>query len=725
MTKTLLLLFILSTTSVFAFAQQLKGKLADSQTHTRIRGASVSIKSRTDPSFSRYAVSDTSGSFIFPALTSGIFDISVTYIDYGNSMQAIQVDSAVSDLGTILLTRNAGILDSVVIIAKTPMAGQKGDTIQLNASQFKVNPDATVEDLAKKMPGITIQNGQVMAHGENVQKVTLDGRDLFGDDATAALRNLPAEIVDKIQIFDRLSDQAQFTGYDDGTGSKSINIVTKANMRNGQYGRVFAGYGTDDRYQAGGNTAILKGVRRISVVENFNNVNQQNFSSQDLFGVTSSQSRGGQAGGNRGKGGAPSGGNNSNFLVGQQNGINRTAAAGINYTDNWGPKLVFTGSYFFNDAHNTTNELVDRHYVLAGIPNFTQASVADGNNTNHRINMRFEYKIDSANQLIITPNLNFQNNNSLTRVSTGFFDPSLATLNNKTDNTNNSKRGGNNLSNSILFRHSFPKKGRTFSINLQTGYNRRTGNVYTDLFDTTFSGGSYTDSTSHRFTDQFINGHQLSANLIYTEPLSKKAQLQVNYNPSYTKSKADQEAYQLDETSDKYSVFDPNLSSKFNNNIRGQNAGLGYRYGTKETQFNAGFNYQRSELSSNQQFPRTLKVDKTFYNILPNAMLRLKLNTKSNIRFLYRASTNQPSVTQLQDVYDYTNLPFVIAGNPDLAQQFTQTISTRYTYSNTNKSTLLVGNVFLQTASNYITNATYVPLRDSSLTPDLLPLPIM
>ena len=632
MKKPLLLFLTTLCLVTTGIAQQtLKGNLTDSETHTRIRGASVSIRNAADPAFSRYALSDTAGNFLFSALDSGSYELLISYIGYLGVSRNIKLDSAVKDLGTLQLTRTSGLLDSVTVVAKTPMAEQKGDTFQLNASQFKVNPDATVEDLAKKMPGIVIQNGQVTAHGETVQKVTLDGRDFFGDDATAALKNLPAEIVDKIQIFDRLSDQAQFTGYDDGNTVKSINIVTKANMRNGQFGRVFAGYGTDGRYQAGGNTTILKDSRKISLVGNFNNVNTQNFASQDLLGVTSSGStRGGQGGGGSGRGGGGggtrggggAGGNTSNFLVGQQNGINRTTAAGINYSDNWGKKIVFTGSYFFNNTHNETNELVNRQYVKTGTPSNVQTTASQGDNTNHRVSMRFEYKIDSANQLIITPTLGFQNSSSLSRVGTRLIDSSQAAIS-TTNTINNSSRKGNNLSNSILYRHAFPKRGRSFSVNLQTGYNRKTGNVYTDFFDTTYTTGSdYTDSLSQRYTNQLSNGYQVSANFVYTEPLSKTAQLQVNYNPSYTKSKADQETFELDEASGKYSRFDQGLSNKFTNNTKGQNAGLGYRYFTKNTQINFGLNYQRSELNSDQQYPAVLKIDKSFNNILPNAMLR-------------------------------------------------------------------------------------------------------
>src|SRR5205814_4036636 len=227
-------------------------------------------------------------------------------------------------------------LGEVTVITKTPPTQQKGDTIQYNASQYKVNPDANAEDLIKKVPGITVdKQGNVTAQGDQVRKVTIDGRDFFGDDATAALRNLPAEIIDKIQVFDRLGDQAQFTGFDDGNTQKAVNIVTKANMRNGQFGRLYAGYGTDDRYSAGGNVSFFKDSRRISLVGLANNVNQQNFATQDLLGVTSSGGNrggfggfgGGQAGnriqgGNRGGGGnfGGFGSGQGNFLVGQQSG---------------------------------------------------------------------------------------------------------------------------------------------------------------------------------------------------------------------------------------------------------------------------------------------------------------------------------------------------------------------------------------------------------------------
>jgi hypothetical protein len=732
-------IFFLSIALIFtAFCSaqnhRVSGWVKSNDSVTNLRGVSVTLQNRLDSTDRKVTVTDSLGRFHFNDVRPDSFNIIFSSIGYGTTTNTIKVEDADLDLGFIFLATAADVTSSVTVVSSAPRVVQKGDTVQFSANQFKVNPDASAEDLAKKIPGITVENGQVKANGENVQKVTIDGRELFGDDATAALRNLPAEIIDKIQVFDRLSDQAQFTGFDDGSSTKGINIVTKASMRNGQFGRVFAGYGTDNRYFAGGNTTFLNGDRKIALVGNFNNVNQQNFASQDLLGVTNTNTQrggggggprgGGGGGGQRGGGGNPGGGgggfgNNGNFLVGQQSGINKTNAIGINYADNWGKKVQVSASYFFNNTDNTTNEQVSRKYFLEGIPNYDQTTFSNSKNNNHRFNMRFEYTIDSSNQLIISPSLSFQDNNSLRNVTSSFFDPTTLAISNRTSNTNTSARSGNNLNNTILWRHSFAKKGRTFSVNLNTSYNKRAGDVYTTLFDTTFTSTGFTDSTSRRFTDQQNNGYQVSANINYTEPLSQNSQLQFTYNPSYSKSRADQEAYQYETATGKYSVFNPALSSKFDNSVSGQNAGIGYRYGTRDNQLSFGLNYQRTALNSEQDFPRDLRVSKTFSNFLPNAMLRLKLNARSNIRFMYRANTNQPSVTQLQDVYDITNLPFVTAGNPDLAQQYSHILSTRYTFSNTTKGILLVGNVFLQTANNYITNATFVPLRDSALTPDV------
>jgi hypothetical protein len=413
--KRLVLLTTVIFTAISVHSQSIKGRLADPANNRPLAGATISLSGVKDSTIQRSALSDSLGIFSFGNLPFDSFLIKASFIGYEDFRQFVALNDSIHDLDlqTLYIPKTTVQLSGVTVTAKTPPAQQKGDTIQFNASQFKVNPDATVEDLVKKMPGVTVgRDGSVTTQGEQVKKVTIDGRDFFGDDASAALRNLPSDIVDKIQVFDRLSDQAQVTGIDDGNSVKAINIVTKSGMRNGQFGRVFAGYGTDDRYLAGGNMSFFKNNRRISVVGLLNNVNQQNFATQDLLGVTSSS--GGGRGGRGGRGGGNWGGGQDNFLVGQQTGINKTNALGINFNDKWGKKLDVSGSYFYNNSRNSNNQILNRQNLGEDTIRFyDENSLSQSTNYNHRINLRLEYKMDSANTLIVTPSLNFQKNQSI------------------------------------------------------------------------------------------------------------------------------------------------------------------------------------------------------------------------------------------------------------------------------------------------------------------------
>src|SRR5215211_8369180 len=247
------------------------GTVQDQQNKAPLSNATANLKSIADSSFSRSVVTDSLGRFRFSDLQRDSFLLTVSFVGYNPVTRGMRLDSADVSIEINLVPNSSQEL-ATVIIRSTTAPVQKGDTLQISASQFKVNPDATSEDLVRKVPGITVENGEVKAQGETVRRVTLDGRELFGDDATAALRNLPAEVVDKIQVLDRLSDQDRASGVVTGDTQKEINIVTKAGMRNGQYGRVFGGYGTDDRYSIGGNATFLKENRRIALVGQSNNI---------------------------------------------------------------------------------------------------------------------------------------------------------------------------------------------------------------------------------------------------------------------------------------------------------------------------------------------------------------------------------------------------------------------------------------------------------------------
>lgn len=700
----------------FAQTGSIKATVTDGADKKPVAGATVSLLLQKDSSTVKTTLTDAAGNFSFTELAADSFIVKISMISYQEYLSFITLKNNDRDLGSIEVSKQGKDLAVVTIVAKAPPVQQKGDTAQYSASQYKVNPDATTEDLIKKMPGITVdKDGTVTAQGEQVKKVTIDGKDFFGDDASAALKNLPSQVVDKIQVFDKLSDQAQLTGFDDGNSVKAINIVTKTGVKNGQFGRIYAGYGTDDRYAAGGNVSFFNNNRRISLVANFNNVNQQNFGSQDLLGLTSSGNNNNR-GGNNGPRGGRGGGGTDNFTVGQASGISKTNAFGINYSDQWGKKINVTGSYFFNNSTNNNESLIKTQtFGINGKDLFsTQNSNAVTDNYNHRINLRLEYKIDSSNSLFVIPSINFQKNNSTSLSSYQNYYGTGDSLN-TANIRSTADKNGYNIRNNILFRHSFAKRGRTLSFGLNTTFTKNNGETITDGAYRFFDGlGNVTDSAQNQFYDNHTNGYTIGGNIAYTEPIGKKGQLQLNYTPSIQKNKANQETFLYD--GGKYSLFDSTLSNKFDNTITTNNAGISYRYApSRDEQLSFGVSFQHSKLESDRVYPTPTSVNQSFSNILPNAMWRKKISNYSNIRLFYRASTNFPSVTQLQDVVNLSDPLRVSSGNPELKQSYTHFLASRYTYTNSKTGRSFFANIFMQAASDYISNATYIAAADSTI----------
>ena len=702
MNRIILTVAIIAFLGTGAFAQtgNITGTLRDQSDSSLVSGATIELLLQKDSSLVKATVSDSKGKFILTDVVAEGLIIRISTIGYQEYIDIFSLKEPAKDLGFISLFKRGKDLSTVTIISKAPPVVQKGDTSQYSANQYKVNPDATTEDLIKKMPGITVdKDGTVTAQGEQVKKITIDGKDFFGDDASAALKNLPSEVVDKIQVFDRLSDQAQLTGFDDGNSQKAINIVTKTAIKNGQFGRAYAGYGTDERYSAGGNVSFFNGDRRFSVVANFNNINQQNFGSQDLLGITSGASakRGGPGGGRGGRGMGMGG--SESFSVGQASGISRTNALGLNYSDKWGKKINVTGSYFFNNSTNN-NAAVTNIETLGAAKQFSfQDANNNTKNNNHRINLRLEYKIDSNNTLFIIPSINLQNNKTVSLSSLRTTNAVGDSVNNSLANSTND-RNGYNIRNNIMYRHSFPKKGRTLSIGFNTTFTKNDGESITDaqyrFYD---SLGVFTrDSLQNQFADNNTNGYTLGGSVAYTEPIGKKGQLQIDYNPSFQQNKADQQTFLFDGS--KYSKFDTTLSNRFDNTVT--------------TQMQASVTGCRPARTNSQRiYPTATNVDQSFSNILPNAMWRKKLSAYSNIRVFYRAYTNFPTVTQLQDVVNLTNPLRVSSGNPELKQSFAHFLGGRYSYTNTKTSRSFFANIFMQTAGDYISNAIYVAKQDS------------
>ena len=695
-------------------AQSVTGIVEDAATNMPVSNATIKLAGADSSEAPMLTVSGAKGNFTFDGVSNGTYTLTVTSVGYAAQNKPVTVIDQNVNL-KINISKRAETLSTVFINGAPPPVKQNGDTLDYAANQYKVNPDATSEDLIKKMPGITVdkQTGAVTAQGETVQKVTVDGRDFFGNDATATLRNLPAEVVDKIQVFDKLSDQAQLTGFDDGNTTKAINIVTKKDMRNGNFGRIYGGYGTDDRYSGGGNVSFFNNDRRISLLGLFNNVNQQNFSSQDLIGATN-------AGGRRGGGGGGNfrGGSSSNFMVGPQSGIAKTNAFGVNYSDAWGKKIDVTGSYFFNNSNTTNNQTINQQNFITKDSSqyYDENTISDTKNYNNRVNFRLTYRIDSSNTIIATSNLNFQKNNSINFVKgVNYLDELKQNILSKTENDLNSNTDGNSLSNMLLIRHAFSKRGRSISLGIFQSSNNRNGQNFLDAYNSYYKP-TLREDTVKQLSNQKSLTNQYRFSLEYTEPIAAKTQMQINYSPSFQTSRADQETSGFDNGSSKYSILDTSLSNKFDNTYNTQNAGVTFRHGDRNNMIAGGISYQYSELKSDQVFPQRSRIDNTYSNFLAHVFSRFKLSSKSNLRIIYRGSVSPPSVNQLQNVINNTSQFFYTTGNPDLQQQYTNNLITRYTYTNSVKGQSFFANIFLQNINNYVTNATYTAAHDSALT---------
>ena len=728
--KLLIILFFAFSLSSFSQTAVLTGKLFDGETKQPLIGATVRVVSGKDSST---VLTSKDGEFVFKNLAPATYKLKVSYLNTYITLKEIVWKNEAMTTDDFFVTPDAKTMTGVTVISSPPLIKLKADTVEINAAQLKVNPDATSEDLIKKAPGITVEGGIVKVGGEQVRRVTIDGRDFFGDDATATLRNLPSEVVDKIQVFDRMSDQSIFTGIDDGNTAKSINIVTKPNMRNGQFGRLFAGMGSDAHYLTGGNVSFFKGNKRISIVGLANDVNQQNFAEVDLLGATSSSNRGGGGfrggGGDRGGGGGFGGGGfggggnwgggGGGFLIGQQPGISKTNSIGINFNDKWGTKVDVAGSYFFNNRDVENYELLTRqNFLTADSSQFYDQEVKSTNkNYNHRANFRIDYKIDSFNSILFTPSMNIQKFNSSNETH-GLT--SLSDIDNlsSTDNISSSERAAYNVSNNILFRHRFKKPGRTFSINLNTGINNNDGETFTDAFSTYFKRSTAFNDSLRQYRDQATKGYQISSNINYTHAVGKKgASFEFRYNPSYNSNKSDLKTYNMNTGTGKYSEFDNSLSNVFENFYFTQRTGITFNKGERNKQISFGLDYQTARLESEQVFPFAANVKRIFYNFLPNARVNLPLSAMASIRLFYRASTNAPSVNQLQDVINISNPLFISTGNSELDQQYSHRLGGRYQYTNPKKGISFFLNLFGSATSDYVASATYIAKRDSILTP--------
>lgn len=727
--KRTLLTTLLTLFAAAAFAQRggVTATVVDADTGESVVGAVLTLTPVKTPEKKQYFTSAFKGAVSIPSLAYGEYSLSGAFLGYNNLDTTFRVSASKVSLGLLKLKPGVQI-ETVVKEAKALRTSQKGDTVSYNAGAFKVVADADVEGLLKKMPGITVTDGTVEAQGETVKKVFVDGKEFFGEDVTTAIKSLPAEAVDRVEVYNKLSDAAEFSGMDDGEGYKALNIVTRPGMRQGQFGKLYAGFGydadteTEDKFKyiAGGNANVFSGDSRISFIGLFNNVNQQNFSFEDILGVS------GGGGGRRGGMG--------NYMVRPQSGVASVNAIGVNYSDTWGKRnqVTFQGSYFFNNTNTENRSTVEKWYEAPMIPDTLSTNgYSDTKGYNHRFNARLEWKISENQNLMIRPRFSYQSNDPWSR-TTGWQYGAPADGGSgysRTDNFSDALRHGYNVGTSAVYRAKLGKNGRTITLDGSFSYsdNTNNSNSWSNILATqpdrpavdpvtgVWDPANYTELRYLRNLAP-SSSYSLRGSFTYTEPVAKYAQVSLQYRISYNSQERDKRSFVTDDDTFTGGVLNPLLSNSYESGYLTQSVGPGFRFSKERNTFIANVYYQRSALDGQIVRDDAEKIKHAYNNVTYFMMGQLNINRENSLRLFVSSYTDSPSITDLQSVYDVSDAQNISHGNPNLKPTYSHRVNFHYTNSNVEKGRTFMWMFSMNTTLDY--TAQHLVQRPGDITID-------
>ncbi|PST84652.1 hypothetical protein C7T94_00515 [Pedobacter yulinensis] len=676
MKKIITLFLLLCTTLLYAQDKTgaVSGRVMSSKDKKPIDFASVALKNLKDSSIVGANTTGTDGKFIFTKLQPGNYRLFIAFVGLKtiNRDFSVQADKPAAELGDIFMDDNSIDLETVEIKSEAPPIVVKKDTLEFNASSFKTVENAVVEDLLKKLPGLEVDKaGTVKAQGETVTRVKVDGKEFFGNDPLLATKNLPADMVDKIQVIDELSEQAKFTGIDDGNRVKIINITTKKGKKNGYFGNNTAGYGSDERYDVNINVNRFSDKRQVSLLGQLNNVNKQGFG-------------GGLGGGRSGPG------------------ITRTNAGGINFGDTYNDETEINASYFVNSSNNLRLQNSLTQNLLGDITTiFDNRQENRSERLNHRLSFMIDTKIDSLTSIRIQPNFSYTSNQSnnqniYTRDYSSYVTSGRQELRN--DGTSPS------VNNSVLLRRKFMRRGRTISLNLETSINQNDSENYNYIADEVVSGNGGTDRLTNQLNDRDNYSLNHTSRLVYTEPLSRTLSLEFNYRNSYNYNNSERYTYNYNELSGAYDLIDLTYTNLYENTILVNAAGFSFNQTGKKFTWNAGLAVQNSD-RTNINISRHTTLKQNVFNYTPSALFRYNFSNSKRLVVNYRGSTNQPNINQLQPIPDNTNTQSIPVGNPDLRPEFNNNLRMVYNAFTGGRNRSLFINLNLTQTSNRIANS--------------------
>lgn len=667
-----LLMLLMILFSPMAFAQQsgvnVTGSVVEQGSDTPIEQATVRLLNVKDSAMVRGVVSARNGSFTLKNVKKGSYLLHITFIGYDPLYQPLQITGKKNpvNVGKLELSDGAIELGEAVVIGKAPEVTVRNDTVEYNADSYKVTEGSVLEDLLKKMPGVEVDSeGKITVNGKEVKKVMVDGKEFFSDDPKVASKNLPAKMIDKLQVLDKKSDMAQMTGFDDGEEETVINLTVKPGMKQGWFGNAYGGYGSKDRYE--GNAMVNRFVNndQITFMGGTNNTNNMGFS--DLASTMFSGMGGG--GGRRGGFGAGSG-------------ITSSGNAGLNFSKEFKPdKLTLGGNTRYSHSDNDARSKSDRQNILPGDSSSYDNSEAMSRtkSDNFGVDFRLEWKPDTMTQLIFRPSFSLSHS-----MNDNFSD--ATTLDNERDTVNTNKSSnysesnGYNLNASIDFSRKLNNKGRVFSATLSGG----NSDSYSDGMNRSdIVYFNQTDALKNSIIDQrsrYDNkGFNYRAYVSWVEPIGHNNFIQATYSISQRKQEALKNVYNQD-ADGIYNVLDSAYSQSYRNNFISQRASLSFKSQRAKFNYTIGLNLDPSYSSSENFVGDTTlsKITRKVVNLSPMAQFNYMFDKRTNLRIMYNGRTSQPSMTQLQPVADISDPTNITIGNPDLNPRYTNNVFIRF-----------------------------------------------
>ncbi|MGC4103241.1 outer membrane beta-barrel protein [Ferruginibacter sp.] len=703
-----LVLGLLFIVSVFAAKAQVKGTVIDSATKKPIDKAVVGLVVKSNTADTTYGFTNEKGEFSFDIVPASNFSVIITNSGFSPVAKFVPVkqQEKTINIGTVILASRATLLDEVVVESAPIIV--KEDTVEYRADAFKTKEGAVVEDLLKKLPGIDVdKDGNVKAQGKSVTRVKVNGKDFFGGDVKTATKELPANIVDKIQVIDDYGDQATVSGIKDGDPDKVINIQLKKDKNKGFFGRATVGAGTEDRYQASFNGNYFNNNKQLSLVANSNNTNASlfNFSGGGNRGMSSMMSTGmsimSDAGG---AGNLRALGDISQFN-GSSAGISSTNSLGLNFRDQWGKRISVYGSYSY--SHKNTSQLQNTstqnfYQTNSFINNQDQNALSIGDN--HRATFNMEYQVDSFNYLKITPNISIGNSDGnnysvfdYTQVGAG------KTSDGSTKTVKDSKAP--NYSVNVLYNHKFRKRGRNFSASASLGNSESNSTQDITNLNYQYVAPGIGPHNTFQYIDQQNDNRNYGVRFTYSEPIDKFRSLDFSASHNFSYARNDKKTYNVDSLT-QAKTMNSFLSNDYENNFYNDRVGVSLRTTMKKYNYTLGISVQPVNLRGKSLTKDSAYSPITRANVFPIARGTYNFSRTKSLNMSYSGNATQPSFTQLQPVVDQSNPQYVTSGNPDLKPSITHNINLSYNNFNMITGKVLFSNITFSTIRNQIISKT-------------------